>query len=417
MKKSATCALLILGVAIILGIGIWLTTFSASPAKTLMRKHPYEFSELKEWGKEKRDRYTKDGGCVFISYPKTNNKETMKVIEGFSAEAKARFKEFSATEEEGIPRLAIDYTAEKKDGYSALTLTAAIGRYTKEGEGKDTILSAKTLYIGEKNAILDLEGLLGAENHEKLGILLERRRLSEEDLEGFTYSKEQVTMQWADEEAIFTMEEIERAGKIDPAKPMIALTFDDGPGRLTKDFADLLTKYNGHGTFFMLGTNVVNFEENVKYAYEQGHEIASHTMRHKNLNVISSSAVEKEISDADAAIEKVTGQKPKLVRAPYGNANSTVRSIINRPVIHWSLDTEDWRSRNAAAVKNAILENVSDGAIILMHEIYQSTYDGLELAIEELVNQGYQLVTVSELMEFRCEEAGIETYHSFPPQN
>ncbi len=416
MKRLIYCSLSILAVAVVLGLGIWLTTLKASPAKILMKEHPYTFSKTKEWGKEKRDQYLEEGGCVFISYPKTKAKETAKIISAFLEEAKAKYSEFAAENTADIPRLAIDYTAQKKSDYTALTLTYAIGRYKEDGQGEELLLGAQHLYLDEKNAVLDLEALLGAEKQEKLKLLLDRSKLSMDDLESFIYSEEQVVLKWTEEERTFTMDEIERAGKVDPHKPMIALTFDDGPGKYTKQFSDLLTRYNGRGTFFMLGVNVGNYEESVKYAYTQGHEIASHTMRHKNLNILSSSEVQKEITDADQAIQSAIGQKPKLVRPPYGNANAKVTSIINRPVIHWSLDTEDWRTRNAEAVKNKILKNVSDGAIILMHEIYQSSYDGLALALEQLAKEGYQFVSVSELLEYRQVQAEVKAYHSIPPQ-
>lgn len=414
MKRLLYCTLSILAVAAVLGIGIWLTTLKPSPARALMREHPYVFSETKEWGKAKKERYVESGGCVFLCYPKTDNKETMEVINGFLAEAKDCYLEFAAEDTARIPRLAIDYTAEKKAGYISLILTYSIGSYKEDGQGTDTLLGTRYLYLNEKGTILDLEALLGEEKQEKLKLLLDRQRLSDEEPVSFTYSEDQVTLKWTEEEITFTMEEIERAGKIDPDKPMIALTFDDGPGQYTKQFADLLTRYNGHATFFMLGMNVGNYKESVKYAYDQGHEIASHTMRHKNLNLLSVSDAQKEVEDADFAIQAITGEKPKLVRPPYGNANSKVASIINRPIINWNLDTEDWRTRDAQAVKQAILDGASDGAIILMHEIYESTYEGLSLALDELVKEGYQFVSVSELIEYRQVAAGVHTYYSFP---
>lgn len=138
-------------------------------------------------------------------------------------------------------------------------------------------------------------------------------------------------------------------------------------------------------------------------------------MRHKNLNKLTEAEIKKEITDASDAIYKAIGAYPTLVRTPYGNANEKVFSVLQSPMIKWNVDTEDWKSRNAQAVKTEIVKNIKDGDIVLMHEIYESTYEGLALALEELSRQGYQFVTVSELMRYRGITPENKIYHSFPP--
>lgn len=425
MTRLMKCSLLISAVAVILGFLIFLLSREPSPAERFLKEHPYHFSETKEWGEESQDSYTENGGCIFSAYPETDNEESMKIIDGFTQTVLDRFQEFSATAAEQaaalpedqpreIPRLILDYTAEKKENHIALRLFSASGLYKEDGKGTDSHHDEKVLYLSEDGAPLGIAELLGKERMEKLSKILDRSKLSIDTLEDFTYQENEITLKWEKEERTFTMEEIERGGKIDPEKPMIALTFDDGPGQYTKQFADLLTRYNGHCTFFMLGINVGNYKESVKYAYDQGHEIASHTMRHKDLCTLSQKDITKEISDADQVIKSVIGEKPNLVRPPYGSAKSTVASIAGRPLIHWNLDTEDWRTRNPEAIKTAILNEVSDGAIILMHEIYDTSYEGLEQAMEELDKQGYQFVTVSELMEYRKVTPQAKSYFSFP---
>jgi len=199
---------------------------------------------------------------------------------------------------------------------------------------------------------------------------------------------------------------------IDPSKPMLALTFDDGPGRYSRDFADLLTRYGARATFFVLGSNVKNFADDLKYVYEQGNEIASHTMRHKNLNLLSEEGIRTEIDEAAQAIYDAIGTYPTLIRAPYGNANSKVMKVIDGPMIKWSVDTLDWQTRDAQKIKAEILEGAGDGEIILMHEIYKTSLEGLELALKELSDDGYQFVTVSELMQYRGVEPECKHYYN-----
>lgn len=395
-------------------IFIWTTASNPLPAKRLIKNHPYAFSEEKEWGEEQREIRVKNGSCFFISYPKTNCKETDDTIAAFVATAKEKCGGLPGKKRDGVPRLVIDYTAKNKKDYIALTLTYGAGRYNKENAGEDHFSGSQSLYLDSDGNILNLNTLLGEKNSKKLAYLLKKENRTMDDISSFSYDEEKVTLYWGDDQYTVSMAEIQKTRIIDPAKPMIALTFDDGPGFLTQKFVDLLNQYDGRGTFFMLGQNVGRYKESVKYAFDQGHEIASHTMRHKNLNVISPSEVKKEINDADQAIAKITGQRPALVRAPYGNSKPAVVSIINRPVIYWDKDTEDWKSRNAEAVKSMILNQVSDGSIILMHEIYQSTYDGLALALKELEKEGYQFVTVSELMKYRNVKPEAKVYYSFP---
>ncbi len=418
MKKLLS-SIAAIGAVIVFGIVIAVAFGNTSPAKKFMKKHPYVFSETKEVWKTKQDTYTENDGCVFLAWPETKNKATDKLIDAFIEEGKAAYEAAAESETEKekdqrrIPRLVVDYTATQAENYTVIDLFYELGRYQADGTGETTARKEAHFYLDDQGAELGLDALLGENTEKKLELMLRSSGKKLNEMEDFRIADGQLSLIWTDGTEVFGVEEVQRAGLIDPDKPMIALTFDDGPGSLSPKFADLLARYGGHATFFVVGTNVLNFPDELKYLYDMGNEIGSHTMRHKNLNIQSAATVQKEVADADSAIEEVIGKKPELLRAPYGNANSSVRRIINRPVINWSVDTEDWRSRNAQAVKNEILKGAGDGEIILMHEIYQSTYDGLELAIGELASQGYQFVTVSELMRYRNITPEVKTYHSF----
>lgn len=190
--------------------------------------------------------------------------------------------------------------------------------------------------------------------------------------------------------------------RIDPNKPMVALTYDDGPHRTyTNRILDTLEKYNSAATFFELGERAVNCADVIKREVELGCEVANHSYSHPNLATLSAGGVSSQISRTNDVIYNACGIRPKLVRPPYGSNNSTVRNNAGAPIILWSIDTLDWKYRNASYVTSVIKSNVTDGSVILMHSLYDSTATATEIIVPWLLSQGYQLVTVSELAEAR----------------
>ena len=191
--------------------------------------------------------------------------------------------------------------------------------------------------------------------------------------------------------------------KIDLSKPMVALTFDDGPnGKATPKILDTLEKYGVVATFFDLGQNMANYPKVVKREETIGCEVESHTYAHKNLNKLTSAQIKADMEKAEKVYQNILGHKPSLVRPPYGNANSTVKSTLKYPLINWDIDTLDWKSRNAESVLKEIHKYSDyDGRIILMHGIYNSTAEAVEKLVPELIDNGYQLVTVSEMAKYK----------------
>lgn len=191
---------------------------------------------------------------------------------------------------------------------------------------------------------------------------------------------------------------------VDPSKPMIALTFDDGPNKKTTiPILDTLKEYDSVATFFVLGNRVPNNAEILKRMLEEGSEIGNHTYNHKELTKLSSPELQKQIKNTQDAIENATNIEAKFMRPTYGSFNNNVKSQVKMPLILWSVDTLDWKSRDSKKVKNHVLANVKDGDIILMHDIYDSTAEAVKLLVPELIDMGYQLVTISELFESRGE--------------
>ena len=193
--------------------------------------------------------------------------------------------------------------------------------------------------------------------------------------------------------------------RVDPDKPMIALTFDDGPGPGTRRILRALESVDGRATFCMVGDRVNDYAQTARMVAEQGSEIATHTLSHPNLAKLSAGEVRAELEQSIAAIEQVTGVRPGVLRPPYGSTSEDVQQICREMgvvIANWNVDTEDWRVRDADAILNHVLDNARDGAIVLCHDLYQETAAAMERAVAALAEQGYQLVSVSELLQARA---------------
>ena len=201
--------------------------------------------------------------------------------------------------------------------------------------------------------------------------------------------------------------------KIDKKKKMVALTYDDGPSANTPKILDTLEKYDAVATFFVVGNRVSTYANTVKRAYGMGCEIGNHTYEHKILTRADAAGIREQVSKTNAAVKNITGTDPIVMRPPGGCVNDTVKSQTGMPMILWSIDTLDWRTRNAASTKTAVLDHVKDGDIVLMHDLYEATANASTTIIPTLVERGYQLVTVSELAECRGGMKDGCLYYSF----
>ena len=207
---------------------------------------------------------------------------------------------------------------------------------------------------------------------------------------------------------------------IDPTKPMVALTVDDGPDvQVDSILMDELEKVNGRSTFFVVGQRVEKFPEDIKNTVERGHEVGNHSYDHDiHLSKKGVDYIRNEFDKTDQAVQNASGVAPALVRLPGGNYTADVKTAVSKPLIFWSIDTEDWRSRDAEKTKQIVLSQVKDGDIVLMHALYLSTAEACKAIIPELTARGYQLVTVSEMIRFRGQDVaggnGIQ-YKHFPP--
>lgn len=209
---------------------------------------------------------------------------------------------------------------------------------------------------------------------------------------------------------------VSEESSLDVNKPMVALTYDDGPGARTGELLDYLEQNEAHASFFLLGECISDSNgQYIKRMVDIGCEVANHSFSHPQLTKLSDEGIKEEINKTNAKIAEMTGGvTATLMRPPYGAINDTVRGAVGMPMIMWSVDTLDWKTRNAQSTIDHVMSNVKDGDIILMHDIHSATIDASEQLIPKLQAAGYQLVTVSELAEARgiVMEAG-QSYSEF----
>jgi peptidoglycan/xylan/chitin deacetylase (PgdA/CDA1 family) len=191
---------------------------------------------------------------------------------------------------------------------------------------------------------------------------------------------------------------------LDRSKPMVALTFDDGPSQYTEHVVDLLETYDCRATFCMLGERIKAQTDRTRRVAAQGSQIVGHSWDHQSFTAISKKKVKRQLQKTDDAIKAITGEKPKMYRPPYGAINKSVRKISKKQrlsMLMWSVDTLDWKYRNEAKILKKIQKDVADGKIILLHDIHETTTNSMDSVIPWLQSAGYELVTVAELMYYR----------------
>ncbi|KUN75958.1 polysaccharide deacetylase family protein [Streptomyces griseoruber] len=192
----------------------------------------------------------------------------------------------------------------------------------------------------------------------------------------------------------------------------VALTFDDGPVADTQRLLRILKEQNVQVTFYLVGKNVQRYPSTVRGAAAAGHQIGNHSWDHADLTRLGSAAVKSEISRADTAIKQATGKKPTTFRAPYGAHNATVRAAAGRPLVHWSVDTLDWKYRDTARLIRVVKADTRPGDIVLMHDIHKTTVDAVPGIISGLRARGFHFVTVDQLFAPNRLPSGKVTYHN-----
>ena len=209
------------------------------------------------------------------------------------------------------------------------------------------------------------------------------------------------------------------AGEIDPLKPMVALTYDDGPSKnSTSRILETLRANGGRATFFMVGNRAEKNGAVIRQMVEQGCEVANHTYDHTLMSKVDPAELERQLMMTNQVVADAGGVTPVLMRPCGGDTNEAgmgVAGAISMPAVLWSIDTLDWKTRDAEKTVSAVLDHVKDGDIILMHDLYETAADASDVIVPELIRRGSQLVTVSELASYRGGMTPGNSYYKFRP--
>ncbi len=198
---------------------------------------------------------------------------------------------------------------------------------------------------------------------------------------------------------------------IDPTKPMIALTFDDGPARgSTEVILEALDKVGGRATFFVVGSRVNEYPDLVKRIYEQGSQIGNHSYTHSYISQLSYDGVRSEVNKTSNSVYAITGIYPMIGRPPYGSISNNMRNATSIKWFNWNVDTLDWKYRNSDYVYNYVINNAKDGDVILMHDLHATTGAAMKRAIPKLSEMGFQLVTIDEMAQVKGGYENVKGY-------
>jgi len=183
--------------------------------------------------------------------------------------------------------------------------------------------------------------------------------------------------------------------------PVVALTFDDGPSAsVTPRLVEELNKRGIKATFFMLGTAAEANPDVVRLVHESGHQIASHTYDHgAYLTELTNEQLSFQINNTVKILRDITGSDPVYMRPPYGAMDKATASKIGWPMMLWTVDPRDWDSRDAQAVFDAVIGTVSDGSVVLFHDLYESTLEAVVMIVDQLITNGWRFMTLEQYYE------------------
>ena len=180
--------------------------------------------------------------------------------------------------------------------------------------------------------------------------------------------------------------------------PRVALTFDDGPSKYTTSLLDGLRKRGVRATFFLQGQCIEGKEEVIKQMQEDGHLIGNHTFHHVQLTKLSDEQAKQEVVSTSNAIYEITGIYTSYIRPPFGEWKKGLDYNVTMIPVLWTIDSRDWYTQNTPVIVNEVMKHVEDGDIILMHDCYKTSVESALQIVDQLKEQGYELVTVDEMI-------------------
>ena len=199
----------------------------------------------------------------------------------------------------------------------------------------------------------------------------------------------------------------------------VALTFDDGPsGKYTRALLDGLYDRGAKATFLLCGYRIQDYPDIAQRIFEEGHEIGLHGYSHDSMQSMGRRKIAQELMDTEALLPEVC--RPVFFRPPGGLSSDGVQQVAQArglAILHWSVDPHDWEIHSKSAIEKAVLKQVTDGDIILLHDMSSASVDAALEIVDELLKQDFEFVTVSELARLRGLRPKPGTvYHKFPPQ-
>lgn len=223
---------------------------------------------------------------------------------------------------------------------------------------------------------------------------------------------EQTTAETVSEETTAQSGDDEEMNDTEEEKKLVALTFDDGPNTTTtNEVLDILEKYGVKASFFLIGVNINDDSAKaVKRAYDMGCDIGNHSKTHSNMTELTDEEIVDEIKYVDDRIYEITGEYPKYFRPPYIAVNNKMFDLIDETFIN-GFGVTDYDDRVTAEIRHMrVMKQVKDGAIILLHDAQgnSQTVEALDLIIPDLISEGYELVTLTELFERKGVTLGDE---------
>lgn len=194
----------------------------------------------------------------------------------------------------------------------------------------------------------------------------------------------------------------------------VALTFDDGPTELTDKLLDTLEKNDGKATFFYVGKQAELYPETVKRASDDGHGIGNHTWNHNSLNDNNAEYNSGQVYRTQEILESITGTSPLLFRPPYGDYSEEHFSQIQLPFILWSMHPAEGSEIDSDEIYQSVMNEVEPGSIILSHDTNLSTVEAYKRIIPDLIEAGYTLVTVEDLLNINADNMEYKAYFKYP---
>ena len=209
----------------------------------------------------------------------------------------------------------------------------------------------------------------------------------------------------------------EAPAQVEVDRPLVALTFDDGPRRSTTEtLLDGLAQRGAHATFFLVGEMIPGNEDLVERMEQEGHQIGTHSYDHVYLTGLNARDFSRQVDRTESLLTEILGHGGFFLRPPYGKIDAAVEKRSDSPLILWSVDPEDWDDKNTDRIVEHITANARDGDVILLHDIYPTSVEAALRVVDTLHQKGFLFVTVEELAcQRHVELTPGQTYRSFYP--